>query len=154
MKKLVFFLLITLTSLPLKAQFALKGGVSFAKNEASSFVVTGQFYRDLLVASADIFIPTQRPSDIAGAGRIGIGFGGDRFRVAADILAMYQTKNWRCGFGFEGNLRLYGPIGIFARYARTYPISKNIGYDEVLWKRKRSEISLGIVIDVINGRCY
>jgi hypothetical protein len=154
MKKLIFFLLIALSSLPLKAQFALKGGASFAEKELTNYVVTGQFYKDLLVVSGDLLIPTQKNEKLSGSGRIGLGFGGCRFRIAGDLVATYETKNWRCGCGAEANLRLYGPIGIFGRWSRTFPIAKRCNRDEVLWKRGRSELSVGIVIDLINGRCY
>ena len=154
MKKLIFFLLIALSSLPLKAQFALKGGVSFAEKELTNYVVTGQFYKDLLVVSGDLLIPTQKNEKLSGSGRIGLGVGGCRFRIAGDLVATYETKNWRCGCGAEANLRLYGPIGIFGRWSRTFPIAKRCNRDEVLWKRGRSELSVGIVIDLINGRCY
>ena len=154
MRKLVFFLLITLAPLPLKAQFALKGGVSFAEKELSNYVVTGQFYKDLLVLSGDLNIPAQKYEKISGGGRIGIGFGGYRFRVAGDVGASYGNKKWRCGCGAEANLRLCGPVGIFGRWSRTFPIAKKCDCDEVVWKRGRSEISVGIVIDLINGRHY
>jgi hypothetical protein len=154
MRKLVFFLLIILVSLPLKAQFALKGGVSFAEKELSNYVVTGQFYKDLLVLSGDLNIPAQKYEKISGGGRIGIGFGGYRFRVAGDVGASYGNKKWRCGCGAEANLRLCGPVGIFGRWSRTFPIAKKCDRDEVVWKRGRSEISVGIVIDLINGRHY
>lgn len=154
MRKLVFFLLITLVSLPLKAQFALKGSVSFAEKELSNYVVTGQFYKDLLVLSGDLYIPTQKYEKISGGGRIGIGFGGYRFRVAGDIGATYGADKWKCGCGVEGNLRLYGPIGVFGRWSRMFPIDKRCDHKEILWGEGRSEISVGIVIDLINRRCY
>ena len=154
MRKLVFFLLITLVSLPLKAQFALKGSISFAEKELSNYVVTGQFYKDLLVLSGDLYIPTQKYEKISGGGRIGIGFGGYRFRVAGDIGATYGADKWKCGCGVEGNLRLYGPIGVFGRWSRMFPIDKRCDHKEILWGEGRSEISVGIVIDLINRRCY
>ena len=58
MKKLVIILFVILITIPAEAQFALKGGVSYAKDELSSYVVTGQFYKYLLVVSGDVFIPT------------------------------------------------------------------------------------------------
>lgn len=126
MKRLVFFLLITFVSLPLKAQFALKGSVTYAEKDLSNYVVTGQFYKNLLVVSGDLLIPTQKNEKLSGSGRIGLGFGSYRFRVAGDLVAMYETKNWRCGCGAEANLRLYGPVGIFGRWTRTFPIEKNV----------------------------
>ena len=153
MRKLVF-LLITLVSLPLRAQFALKGGISFAEKELSNYVVTGQFYKDLLVLSGDLYIPTQKHEKLSGGGRIGIGFGSYRFRIAGDIGATYGADKWKCGCGVEGNLRLYGPIGVFGRWSRMFPIDKRCDHKEILWGKGRSEISVGIVIDLINRRCY
>ena len=103
MKKLIVFLFVILVSLPIEAQFALKGGISYAKDELSSYVVTGQFYQDLLVVSGDVFIPTEKTDEISGAGRIGIGFGGYRIRFAADIGAVYEKKNFRFAYGTELN---------------------------------------------------
>ena len=154
MKKLVFLLSITLTSLPLKAQFSLKGGVSFAEKELSSYVITGQFYKDLLVLSGDLNIPAQKYEKISGGGRIGIGFGSYRFRIAGDVGVTYGDNKWKCGCGAEANLRLCGPVGIFGRWTRTFPIVKKCDRDEVIWKCGRSEISVGIVIDLINGSRY
>jgi hypothetical protein len=154
MKKLIVFLFVILLTLPVEAQFALKGGVSFAKNELRNYVVTGQFYKELLVLSGDVLIPTQKTEDISGGGRIGIGFGGDRLRLAADVGAFYEKKIWRLGYGVEANLRLFGPIGMFGRWSMSYPVSKKENHNEVLWEHSRSEISVGIVIELINGRCY
>jgi len=154
MKKLVVFLFVIMMAMPVGAQFALKGGLSFAKNEVSNYVVTGQFYKDLLVVSGDLLIPTQEGKKLSGAGRIGLGFGGYRLRVAGDIGGMYENDHWKCGFGFEGNLRLYSSIGLFLRWSQMYPISKKRDHNEVLWDSKRSEVSVGLVIDLSKGRCY
>lgn len=154
MKKLVFFLFTIFTVVPVKAQFALKGGVSFDKDELSSYVVTGQFYKDLLVVSGDLFIPTQKNEKISGGGRIGLGLGGYRLRVVADVGAFYGDKNWKCGCGAEANLRLCGPIGIFGRWSRLFPIDKKCDRKEILWEKGCSEFSVGITIDLFNGRCY
>ena len=154
MKKLVVFLFAIMMAMPIRAQFALKGGVSFAKDKISNYVVTGQLYKDLLVVSGDLLIPTQEGERLSGAGRIGLGFGGYRLRVVGDIVGMYENDNWKCGFGFEGNLRLYGPISLFVRWNQMYPINKKDDYNAVLWNCKRSEVLVGIVIDLINGSCY
>ena len=154
MKMLVIILFVILITIPAEAQFALKGGVSYAKDELSSYVVTGQFYKDLLVVSGDVFIPTQKTDEISGGGRIGLGLGGDRLRFVADLGAVYEKKNFRFGYGTELNLKLLNPIGIFVRWSQTYPISKDDNYDAVQWRCRRSEVTLGIVIDLINGRCY
>lgn len=153
MKKVVIFLFVITMAIPARAQLALKGGVSFSKNELSNYVITGQFYKDLLVVSGDLLIPTHDGEKVSGAGRIGLGFGGYRFRVAADIGGMYKDDHWKCGFGFEGNLRLYGPIGLFIRWDQMYPITKRYDHNEVSWDRKRSEIVVGVVIELTNGRC-
>ena len=154
MKKLIFFFLVIFVTIPLRAQFALKGGVSFVDKELSNYVVTGQFYKDLLVLSGDLYIPTQKYEKISGGGRIGLGFGSYRFRVAGDIGATYGANKWKCGCGAEANLRLCGPIGVFGRWSRMFPIDKRCGHKEILWAEGRSEISVGIVIDLINRRCY
>jgi hypothetical protein len=154
MKKLVFFLFIVVMVIPSRAQFALKGGVSLAEKELSNYVVTGQFYKDLLVLSGDLYIPAQKHEKISGGGRIGIGFGSYRFRIAGDVGATYGANKWRCGCGVEANLRLYGPVGIFGRWSRSFPIDKKCDHKEILWGSGRSEISVGVVIDLINRRCY
>ena len=153
MKRLVFFLLITLSSSPLKAQFALKGGVTYAEKDLSNYVVTGQFYQDLLVLSGDLYVPTQKDEKISCGGRIGIGFGSYRFRISGDVGATYCEKNWRCGCGAEANLRLCGPVGIFGRWTRIFPIDKRCDHKEILWEKGCTEFSVGIVIDLISGRC-
>ncbi|MBR4633766.1 hypothetical protein IKO50_02105 [bacterium] len=147
-------MLITLAPLPLKAQFALKGGVSFAEKELSNYVVTGQFYKDLLVLSGDLNIPAQKYEKISGGGRIGIGFGSYRFRIAGDIGATYGADKWKCGCGVEGNLRLYGPIGVFGRWSRMFTIDKRCDHKEILWEKGCTEFSVGVTIDLINGRHY
>jgi hypothetical protein len=152
MKKLVFFLFIIFVSVPVEAQFALKGGVSYAKNEVSNYVVTGQFYKELLVLSADLIMPTEKIDNLSGSGRIGLGFGDRRIRFAGDLVATYEDQNWRCGCGVEANLKLFSVLGAFARWSRTFPIAKNGDHDEVIWGNGRSEFSLGIVIDL--GRSY
>ena len=154
MKKLTFFLFIILLSAPVNAQFALKGGVSYVPKEISNYMFTGQFYKDLLVVSGDLSVPMRKSGKLSGAGRIGLGFGNYRIRFAGDAIAMYENKKFRCGFGAETNLRLCGPVGIFARWSRTFPICEHQYYNEVLWKRGRSEISVGVVIDLMNGGCY
>jgi hypothetical protein len=154
MKKLAIFLFAIIMAMPAGAQFALKGGVSFSKNELSNYVVTAQFYKDLLVVSGDLLIPTHDGQKLAGAGRIGLGFGGYRLRVAGDVGGMYENDHWKCGFGFEGNLRLYGPIGLFVRWDQMYPINKKDDHNEVSWDSKRSEVVVGVVIELFNGSCY
>ena len=154
MKKLIFFFLVIFVTIPLRAQFALKGGVSFAEKELSSYVVTGQFYKDLLVLSGDLYIPTQKHQKLSGGGRIGIGFGSYRFRIAGDIGATYGADKWKCGCGVEGNLRLYGPIGVFGRWSRMFPIDKRCDHKEILWEKGCTEFSVGVTIDLINGRHY
>lgn len=151
MKKLTVILLMALMSITANAQFAIKGGAFFTRNELSNCVITGQFHEDLLVASVDILIPTQEVYGISGAGRIGIGSNGDRWRFAADLGIMYERDFWRVGYGIEANLRLYNQIGMFARWARTYPIYERYNHNEVLWGCRRSEISIGIVIELDGG---
>jgi len=154
MKKLAIFLFGILVSLPIEAQFALKGGISCTKDELSSYVVTGQFYQDLLVVSGDLLIPTHKNEKLSGGGRIGIGLGGNRARFVADIGAAYENEEFRFGYGSELNLRLLGPIGMFVRWSQTHPIPNDNEYKVDLWKYRRSEVSIGIVIDLVNGSHY
>ena len=100
MKKLAFFSFLILMSLSAEAQFAIKAGVSFNKNEISSYALTGQYYRDLLVVSGDLFVPTQKCEKISGGARIGLGVGNYRIRFAADVGGRYQFSQWRIGYGF------------------------------------------------------
>ena len=153
MKKLTVLLMILMSVATTHAQFALKGGISYSRNEIANYLITGQFHRELLVASIDLMIPMERPEDIAISGRMGIGTNGDRFRLATDIGAIYKMGNWRVGYSIEGNIRLYGPIGMFARWARTYPICQRYGRNEIGWGCQQSEISIGIVIE-LDGDCY
>ena len=154
MKKLVFFLFVVFATIPVRGQFALKGGVTYSEKELSNYLATAQFYQDLLVVSGDLFIPTQKNEKISGGGRIGLGLGGYRFRVVADVGAFYGDKNWKFGCGAEANLRLCGPIGIFGRWSRMFPIDKKCDRKEILWERGCTEFSVGVTIDLINGRCY
>ena len=155
MRKLILlvFAVISMT-IPVRAQFALKVGVSFNKNEVSDFILTGQFYQDLLVLSGDIYIPTRKCEKISGGGRIGIGFGNYRIRFGGDIGAKYELHNWRIGYGAEGSLRLYRQIGVFVRWTKTYPILKICNHNVVAWSCGNSEVSVGISLDLINAKCY
>ena len=154
MRKLIlFFVVVILTTIPVRAQFALKSGISFNKNELSEFILTGQFYQDLLVLSGDLYIPTQKHQRLSGGGRIGIGFGNYRIRFGGDIGAKYEFKTWRIGYGAEANLRLYQQVGVFVRWARTYPILKICNHNMIAWKCGDSEISVGVVIDLTKS-CY
>lgn len=139
-----------------KAQFAFKGAVSLSDSRLSDYVVTGQYYKDLLVLSGDVLIPVQKKGEFSYSGRIGLGFGNYRIRLAGDGVVTHKTKGWRLGYGAEVNLRLCGPVGIFARWSKTFPVSKGCKHhNEVLWKYGKSETTLGITIDLINnGRCY
>lgn len=148
MKKLTVILLMILMSITANAQFAVKGGAFFTRNELSNCVITGQFHEELLVASIDLLIPTQSNYGISGAGRVGIGTNGDRWRFAADLGIMYERAIWRVGFGIEANLKLYESIGMFARWGKSYPIYERYNHNEVLWRCSRSEISIGIVIEL------
>jgi hypothetical protein len=156
MRKLILlvFAVISMT-IPVRAQFALKAGVSFNKNEISDFVLTGQFYKDLLLLSGDLYIPTRECEKISGGGRIGLGFGNYRIRFGGDIGAKYELKTWRIGYGAEANLRLYQQVGVFVRWARTYPILKICNHNMIAWKCGDSEISVGVVIDLTKiNSCY
>ena len=153
MKKVLILLFIA-TTLPVKAQFALKGGVIYSEKEITNFVVTGQFYKDLLAISGDVFIPTQKSQKISGDGRIGLNLGTYRFRIIGDIGAMYENDIWRCAGGVEANVRLFGPIGMFGRWQRSFPITTDDEHTKIRWCQGRSDLSIGITIDLGNGRCY
>ena len=155
-KLLVFFLFAILLAMPTRAQFAFKAGISFNKNELSNYVITGQFYKDLLLLSGDLFVPTQKCEKISGGARIGLGFGNYRIRFGGDIGAKYEFHNWRIGYGAEANLRLYQQVGVFVRWARTYPILRICNHNMIAWKCGDSEVSVGIIIDLtnINRGCY
>jgi len=153
MKKL-FILLLIVFSLPVSAQFALKGGVVYADKEITSFDVTGQFYKDYLAISGDLLIPTQESKNVSGAGRIGINLGSYRFRVVGDLGAMYQDDAWRCACGAEVNFILFGPIGMFGRFQRSFPITTDDGHTKIRWCQGRSDLLIGITINLTNGRCY
>ena len=152
-KLLVFFLFAILLAMPTRAQFALKAGISFDKNEISSCVVTGQFHKDLLVISGDLFIPPQKQEKLSGGARIGLGFGNYHIRLVGDIGGRYQYSQWRIGYGAEGNLRLYHQVGIFVRWEKTYPILQVCNHQMIGWYWGRSEVSLGVTIE-ISGGCY
>ena len=154
MKRLIVLFFAVLIAVSMHAQFALKGGVVYADKELSNAVVTGQFYKDLLVVSGDLYIPTRECRKVSGGGRIGLGFGSYRVRVAGDLGAMYENDEWRCGFGAELNLRLAGPVGIFGRFNRSFPISKVDDRRKIMWCNGRSDFSVGIVIDFGRRRCY
>lgn len=154
MKKLTFFWLVILMTMPVRAQFALKGGISFNKNEISSYVLTGQYYQDLLIVSGDLFIPTQKYEKVSGGARIGLGLGNYLLRFGGDMGAKYESNHWRIGYGVEGNLRLYRQIGVFVRWAKTYPIYNKCGHNVVFWRRGRSEFFVGVVIDLSIKKCY
>ena len=153
MKKVLFTLLIVLLAIPAKAQFDLKGGISLEKNEIKNFVVTGQFYRDLLVLSGDLFIPTQKNEKLAGGGRIGLNIGSNRIRFAGDIGGKYQNENWNLGCGAECNIKLLGPVGVFGRWSRYFPIRKQCDHTKIHWGDGYSEFSFGIAIDLVNRGC-
>ena len=154
MKKILILLFIV-TALPIKAQFALKGGVVYADKELTNFNVTGQFYKDFLAISGEVFIPSQQSRKVSGAGRIGLNLGNYGFRFVADLGAMYEEDIWRCAGGCELNIRLYGPIGIFGRWQRSFPITSDDDHTKIRWCQGRSDLSVGITIDLVNNRrCY
>ena len=154
MRKLAVFLFVILMTMTARAQFALKGGISFNKNELSNYVVTGQFYKDLLVLSGDLYVPTQEHEKVSSGARIGLGVGSYRIRFGGDIGGRYQFSQWRIGYGVECNLRLYRQVGVFARWTKIYPILKICNHNIVAWRCGNSEVSIGITIDLINIKYY
>ena len=154
MKKVLFTLLIVLLAIPAKAQFDLKGGISLEKNEIKNFVVTGQFHKDLLALSGDLLIPTQKNEKLAGGGRIGLNIGNNRFFLIGDVGGKYQYETWNLGCGVEGNIKLFGPVGVFGRWSRYFPIYKQCDRTKIHWDKGYSELSFGIAIDLVSGGCY
>lgn len=154
MKRAILILLTILISVTVQAQFAIKGGMSYAKYETKTVMVTGQYSRGLLVVSSDIFIPTINTEKVSAAGRVGVDIGIDLIRFVGDVLIRYENESFRCGYGGEINLNLVGPFGVFTRWSRTYPIMENCGYPEVFWQCSRNEFSFGLTIDLTEGRYY
>lgn len=154
MKKVVILLLMILMSTTAQAQFLIKGGLSYARTENKTVVLTGQFNRGLLVVSSDVFIPTVKTEKVSVAGRVGVGIGGDLVRVAADALIRYENSYFRFGYGGEVNLNIIAPVGIFARWSMSYPILENCGYPEIFWGCGRNEFSFGLSLQLTEGRCF
>ena len=154
MKRVIFILLMLLVSITVQAQFVIKGGMSYAKYENKTVVVTGQYNRGLLVVSSDVLIPTINTEKVSAAGRVGVGIGVDLIRFVGDVLIRYENEYFRCGYGGEINLNLVGPFGVFTRWSRTYPIIENCGYPEVFWKCGRNEFSFGLTINLTEGGCF
>ena len=154
MRKIAVFLFIVFMTISSRGQFTLKGGVLFTEEELTNYVVTGQFYKELLVVSGDLYVPLSNSDNLSGNGRIGLGFGSDRFRISTDLIVGYVDRRWRCGCGAEANLRLCGAIGVFARWSRIFHIVKKRRDDhqKILWDRGRSEISFGLTFDLSGGR--
>ena len=155
MRKIVILLLIAIT-LPASAQFALKGGVTIADKELRNCAVTGQYYYQFLAISGDVYIPTAKSAKVAGGGRIGLNLGNYGFRIVGDIGGMYDDDTWNCLCGAELNIRLGGPVGMFGRFQRSFPITTDCCDDKtkIRWDRGRSDFLVGITIDLFNGRCY
>ena len=149
MKKFIIILLaIVWMAIPAQAQLVVKGGISYAQTEPKTVALTAQYTQDLLVLSSDIFIPTINTEKVAADARVGVGFGGNLIRVVGDGVIRYEDKILRCGYGIEVNLNLIEPVGIFARWSKTYPTTENCGYPQVLWKCGRNELTFGIFANV------
>jgi hypothetical protein len=153
MKKILILLLIAI-ALPVSAQFDLKGGIVYADKELTNFAVTGQFYKDYLAVSGDVFIPTQKSQKVSGAGRIGLNLGSYRCRIIGDIGAMYEDDIWRCAGGVEANIRLFGPVSMYGRWQRSFPITTDDDHTRIRWCQGRSDFSVGIAINLAYRRCY
>ena len=151
MKKFIVLLVIVWMTVPASAQFAIKGGWSRNENETARYVVSTQYYQDLLAISSDVFIPTNKCEEISVAGRFGLNLGEDWIRFVADLVGTYERRSFRGGFGGELNLRLLGPLGAFARYARTYPLTSYSKCSSVRWDLGRNEICFGILLDIGNS---
>ena len=154
MRKLFILLLIVL-ALPANAQFALKGGVTIADKELRNCAVTGQYYYQCLAISGDLLIPTTKSAKVAGGGRIGLNLGTYGFRIVGDIGGLYDDDTWNALAGVELNIRLGGPVGLYGRFQRTFPILKDCCDDKtkIHWDRGRSDFMVGITIDLTSRRC-
>ena len=153
MRKILILLLIVI-ALPASAQFDLKGGIVYADKELTNFAVTGQFYKDYLAVSGDVFIPTQKSQKVSGAGRIGLNLGSYRCRIVGDIGVMYEDDIWRCAGGVEVNIRLFGPVSMYGRWQRSFPITTDDEHTCIRWCQGRSDFSVGIAINLAYRRCY
>ena len=149
MKKFIVLLVIVWMTVPASAQFAIKGGWSRIQNETARYVVSTQYYQDLMAIGSDVVIPANKCEEISVSGRFGLNLGEDWIRFVADLVGTYERRSLRGGFGGEVNLRLLGPLGVFARYSKTYPISShNNNCSLVRWDHGRNEIYFGILVDI------
>lgn len=149
MKKFILLLIVVWMAVPANAQFALKGGWSRIENETARYVVSTQYYQDLVAIGSDVVIPTNKCEEISVSGRFGLNLGEDWIRIVADLVGTYERRSFRGGFGGEINMRLLGPLGIFARYSKTYPFSSwNDDCTIVRWNCGRNEIYFGILVDI------
>ena len=149
MKKFILLLIVVWMAVSANAQFALKCGWSRIENETARYVVSTQYYQDLVAIGSDVVIPTNKCEEISVSGRFGLNLGEDWIRIVADLVGTYERRSFRGGFGGEVNMRLLGPLGIFARYSRTYPFSSwNDDCTIVRWNCGRNEIYFGILVDI------
>ena len=149
MKKFLLLLAVVCMTVPASAQFAIKGGCSRIENETARNVVSTQYYQDLFAIGSAVLIPSNKCEEIAVSGRFGLNLGGEWIRFVADLVGTYERRSFRAGFGGEVNLRLLGPLGAFARYSRTYPVSSyNNNCSLVRWDHGRNEIYFGVLVDI------
>lgn len=149
MKKFILLLAVVCMTVPASAQFAIKGGWSRIENETARYVVSTQYYQDLFAIGSDVLIPSNKCEEIVVSGRFGLNLGGEWIRFVADLVGTYERRSFRAGFGGEVNLRLLGPLGAFARYSRTYPVSSyNNNCSLVRWDHGRNEIYFGVLVDI------
>ena len=148
MKKIILLLVVVWMTTPVWAQFAIKGGWSCMNEGTAKYVVSTQYYQDLVAISSDVFIPSNKCEEISVSGRFGLNLGDEWIRVVADLVGTYERKSFRGGFGGEVNLRLLGPLGIFGRYSRTYPFSSYNNCSLARWDYGRNEIYFGVLVDI------
>ena len=152
MKRIIFLLIVVWMTTPTMAQFAIKGGWIRMNDETTKYVVSTQYYQDLVAISSDVLIPSNHCEEIAASGRFGLNLGSEWIRFVADFVGTYEKRNFRGGFGGEVNLKLLGSLGVFARYSRTYPFSSwHNNCSLARWDYGRNEVCLGILVDVGNS---
>jgi len=147
MKRLIILLAIVWVAVPAQAQLAVKGGLSYAEAKTKMVALTAQYTQSLLVVSTDVFIPTVNTDKVSADARVGVGFGGSLIKVVGDGVLRYEDKIFRLGYGVEVNLNLIEPVGIFARWSRTYPTAENSGYPQIL-KSGRNQLTFGILANL------
>ena len=148
MKRLILLLAIIWLVIPAQAQLAIKGGLACRKDYPTQRVVTGQYYRDFMAISSDVYIPHCKEDNLSVSARAGINLGGEWIRFVADAIGICENKQFRAGYGVELNLMFLGPLGLFARWSETYAVFGGKTCSSVWWNDGRKEVSFGVQISI------